>query len=51
MRRNNNKQHGAFRQTLIDFIQKYNIKQVVAKDAELWKKRQRVQIICQTIWI
>ena len=32
MRRNNNKQHGAFRQTLIDFIQKYNIKQVVAED-------------------
>ena len=32
MRRNNNKQHGAFRQTLIDFIQKYNIKQIVAED-------------------
>lgn len=32
MRRNNNKQHGAFRKTLIDFIQKYNIKQVVAED-------------------
>lgn len=32
MRRNNNKQHEAFRQTLIDFIQKYNIKQIVAED-------------------
>ncbi|MDR1089804.1 MAG: hypothetical protein LBL79_01900 [Prevotella sp.] len=32
MRRNNNKQHQAFRETLIDFIQKYNIKQIVAED-------------------
>ena len=32
MRRNNNKQHKAFRDTLIGFIQKYGIKQVVAED-------------------
>jgi Holliday junction resolvasome RuvABC endonuclease subunit len=32
MRRNNNKQHKAFRDTLIDFIQKYDIKQIVAED-------------------
>lgn len=32
MRRNNNKQHSAFRNTLIDFIQKNNIKQIVAED-------------------
>ena len=32
MRRNNNKQHKAVRDTIIDFIQKYNIKQIVAED-------------------
>lgn len=32
MRRNNNKEHGAFRETLIEFIQKYNIKLIVAED-------------------
>ena len=32
MRRNNNKQHSAFRDTLVDFIQKYGIKQIVAED-------------------
>lgn len=31
-RRNDNKQHKAFRDTLIEFIQKYNIKQIVAED-------------------
>lgn len=35
MRRNNNKQHAAFRNTLIDFIQKYNIKQIVAEDVSV----------------
>lgn len=33
--RNDNKLHGAFRQTLIDFIQRYNIKQVVAEDVNV----------------
>jgi Holliday junction resolvasome RuvABC endonuclease subunit len=32
MRRNNNKQHKAFRDTLIDFIHRNNIKQIVAED-------------------
>ena len=32
MKRNNNKQHKAFRDTLIEFIQKYNIKLIVAED-------------------
>lgn len=32
MRRNNNKQHKAFRDTLIAFIEKYHIKQIVAED-------------------
>lgn len=32
MRRNNNKQHAAFRNTLIDYIQKYGIKKIVAED-------------------
>lgn len=35
MRRNNNKQHGAFRKTLIDFIQKYNIRQIIAEDVSV----------------
>lgn len=35
MRRNNNKQHKAFRDTIIDFIQKYGIKQVVAEDVNV----------------
>lgn len=33
--RNDNKQHGAFRQTLIDFIRRYNIKQIVAEDVNV----------------
>ncbi len=37
MRRNNNKQHAAFRNTLIDFIQRYNIKQIVAEDVAVNK--------------
>lgn len=32
MRRNNNKQHKAFRDTLIDFIENYGIKLIVAED-------------------
>lgn len=32
MRRNGNKQHKAFRDTLVDFINKYGIKQIVAED-------------------
>lgn len=32
MRRNNNKQHSAFRETLIAFIEKYGIKRIVAED-------------------
>lgn len=32
MRRNNNKQHKAFRDTIIDFIKRYNIKIIVAED-------------------
>jgi Holliday junction resolvasome RuvABC endonuclease subunit len=32
MRRNNNKQHKAFRDTLMDFIIKHNIKVIVAED-------------------
>lgn len=35
MRRNNNKQHKAFRDTLIDFIQRNNIKQIVAEDVSV----------------
>lgn len=35
MRRNNNKQHGAFRQTLVAFIEKYNIRQIVAEDVSV----------------
>ena len=31
-RRNDNKQHSAFRETLVNFIQKYGIKQIVAED-------------------
>lgn len=31
-RRNDNKQHKAFRDKLVDFIQKYGIKQIVAED-------------------
>lgn len=32
MKRNNNKQHLAFRETLINFIQEHDIKQIVAED-------------------
>lgn len=32
LRRNNNKQHSAFRQTLIDFITKHGIRKIVAED-------------------
>ena len=32
MRRNNNKQHQAFRETVMRFIQKYGIKQIVIED-------------------
>ena len=35
MRRNNNKQHAAFRNTLVDFIQKHGIKQIVAEDVNV----------------
>ncbi len=35
MRRNNNKQHKAFRDTLIDFITKYDIRQIVAEDVNV----------------
>ena len=35
LRRNNNKQHAAFRNTLIDFIQKYDIKVIVAEDVSV----------------
>lgn len=35
--RNGNKQHGAFRQTLIEFIDKYDIKQIVAEDVSVNK--------------
>lgn len=35
MRRNNNKQHKAFRDTLIDFIQRNNIRQIVAEDVSV----------------
>ena len=35
MRRNNNKQHAAFRNTLIDFITKNNIKRIVAEDVSV----------------
>ena len=35
MRRNNNKQHKAFLDTLIDFIQRNNIKQIVAEDVSV----------------
>lgn len=35
LRRNNNKQHGAFRRTLVDFIRKYDIKQIVAEDVSV----------------
>ena len=34
-RRNDNKQHKAFRDTLMDFITKYNIKQIVAEDVNV----------------
>lgn len=32
MRRNNNKQHGAFRQTVMNYIQEHGICQIVAED-------------------
>lgn len=35
--RNNNKEHGAFRKTLMDFIQKYDIKRIVAEDVAVNK--------------
>lgn len=35
LRRNNNKQHKAFRETLIDFIQRNNIKIIVAEDVSV----------------
>ena len=35
MRRNNNKQHAAFRNTLIEFIQEHDIKQIVAEDVSV----------------
>ena len=35
MRRNNNKQHAAFRNTLIDFITRNGIKQIVAEDVSV----------------
>ena len=35
MRRNNNKQHAAFRNTLIDFIQRNGIRQIVAEDVSV----------------
>lgn len=35
MRRNNNKQHGAFRKTLIEFITEHNIKVIVAEDVSV----------------
>ena len=35
MRRNNNKQHKAFRDTLIDFIKRNGIKQIVAEDVSV----------------
>lgn len=35
MRRNNNKEHKAFRDTLIDFIQRNNIRQIVAEDVSV----------------
>lgn len=35
MRRNNNKQHKAFRDTLMDFIQRNGIKQIVAEDVSV----------------
>lgn len=31
-KRNDNKQHGAFRKQLVDYIEKYDIKQIVAED-------------------
>ena len=35
MRRNNNKQHAAFRNTLIEFITQHNIKVIVAEDVSV----------------
>lgn len=35
MKRNNNKQHAAFRNTLIEFIQQHNIKVIVAEDVSV----------------
>ena len=35
MRRNNNKQHKAFRDTLMEFIQRNGIKQIVAEDVSV----------------
>lgn len=34
-RRNDNKEHGTFRKTLVEFIQKYNIKRIVAEDVSV----------------
>ena len=34
-RRNDNKMHGSFRSLLIDFIRKYDIKQIVAEDVSI----------------
>lgn len=35
MQRNNNKQHKAFRDTLIDFIQRNDIRQIIAEDVSV----------------
>lgn len=32
MRRNNNKQHGAFRQTVMNYVKEHGIRQIVAED-------------------
>lgn len=39
MRRNNNKQHKAFRDWLIDYITRYGIKQIVAEDVSAGSAR------------
>ena len=43
MRRNNNKQHQAFRETLVDFIQKYGIKQIVIEDVSCGRSGKEVK--------
>lgn len=46
-RRNDNKMHGAFRQTLIEFVQRNNIKQIVAEDVTVNQHFTDMRRLCE----